>query len=138
MPEDMVTVLRILHHEVDHIRQIGASGRKDPEVAALTEQYDVLVTIDLYRQEEDWIAVHRAIVERGIRVLRLRLPKTAVKDSVNLHIVRQLAWRMEEWVAAFTTTDAALVTLSGADATMRTKTVAEVQEMLEKHPGYRP
>ena len=131
MPEEGVSLLRFLHHEADHIKLLGHQGAKDRQVVVIAEGYDVLITLDLHRQEEEWIAVHRAIVERGVRVLRLRLPEEATRDAVNLAIVRQLTHRMTEWMKAFQE-GAALITISGEDSVLRVRSRDYVQELLEK------
>ena len=134
VPSSIVQVLRVLHHEADHTEELGYKHARDPDIARLAEEYDVLITIDLHRQEADWIAVHRAIVERGVKVLRLRLPKGVTKDTLNLHIIRQLTYQMEAWTQAFES-GAVLITQSREDKEFRIRSRDDVQQMLEHFRG---
>jgi predicted nuclease of predicted toxin-antitoxin system len=131
LPQEIALVFQALRHEADHTDQVGLARALDPEIALAARHYDVLVTLDIHRQEFDWIAVHRAIVEQGVNVLRLRLPKGVRRESLNLTIIRQLTYKFEEWTEAFSKV-AALVTISREENDFRARTRAEVQAVIQQ------
>jgi predicted nuclease of predicted toxin-antitoxin system len=135
VPPEITLLFVALDHEADHTSAIGLGRALDPEVAQSARAYDALLTLDNFRQEADWIAVHRAIVEQGVNVLRLRLPKNVPAELLNLTIVRQITYKMEEWTKAFSE-GAALITVSREDKELRIRDREYVKQMLDqRYPG---
>ena len=58
MASDLAGVLNALGHPSDHIWDLGMSGASDAEVVQLAMDYDALVTLDLHRQQSEWLAVN--------------------------------------------------------------------------------
>jgi Domain of unknown function (DUF5615) len=136
VPEEIVLVFQALHHVADHTSTLGLARAPDEDVANVARGYDVLVTIDLHRQEAEWLAVTRQIVEHGIKVLRLRPPKPpprvrASPEWLILTIIRQLTYEMEAWLEAFQT-DAVLVTIAREETAFRRRTRDEVAAILNQ------
>lgn len=134
VPEEIALVFQALHHIADHTVQLQLERAPDEDIATVARNYDVLVTIDLHRQEPEWLAVNRAIVEHGIKVLRLRPPKPkpgvkALPEWFILMVVRQLTYEMEAWLDAFRA-DAVLVTIAREEKAFRQRTRAEVAAIL--------
>src|SRR5215216_828594 len=120
-------VLRALGHEVVLVRKRYRRA-KDQRLAAIAKDFDFFLTLDLHRQESEWMAVNHQIVYAGIRVVRLKLPKDS-KDFV-LDVVRALTAHMERWIAALEL-GAYLVTISQGGEKIRTHDRAQVWAMIE-------
>jgi Domain of unknown function (DUF5615) len=136
VPQDIALVFQALQQEVEHTAQLGLQQAPDQEIAQAARDYDVLVTLDLHRQEAEWIAVNRAIVEHGVKVLRLRPPRSkpgirVPSWTIILTIIRQLTYDMESWLEAFEQ-DAVLITISREEKVFRRRTRDEVANMLEQ------
>ena len=136
VPEEIALVFQALHHVADHTSTLGLARAPDEEVAEVARGYDVLVTLDLHRQEAEWLAVTRRIVEHGIKVLRLRppKPKAGVRPTTEwliLTIIRQLTYEMEAWLDAFGA-EAVLVTIAREEKAFRQRTRDEVAAILEQ------
>jgi hypothetical protein len=136
VPEEIALVFQALHYIADHTSSLGLQQAPDEDIATAARQYDVLVTIDLHRQEPEWLAVNRTIVQHGIKVLRLRPPKPkpgvpATLQWLILMIVRQLTYEMEAWLDAFQT-DAVLITIAREEKAFRRRTRDEVAAILEQ------
>ena len=54
-------VLRALGHEADHILELGWRGAPDEEVVRLAADYDALITLDLHRQDAEWVVVNEVM-----------------------------------------------------------------------------
>ena len=95
-------VLRGLGQQADHISNIGARGADDFRVLSMAAaRYDVLVTLDLHRQEREFLASMRAILD-GLNILRIRLPRPSVINVGHVILVaRQLIMRMPDWMIEF-------------------------------------
>ena len=134
VPQEIALVFQALHHTAAHTAELGLATAPDEDIAAAARQYDVLVTLDLHRQEAEWIAVNRAIVQHGIKVLRLRPPKPRpgvrlTPQLIILTIIRQLTYEMERWLEAFAG-DAALITIAREEKAFRVRTRDQVAEIL--------
>jgi hypothetical protein len=134
VPEEIALVFQALHHIADHTAQLKLERAPDEDIATVARQYDVLVTIDLHRQEPEWLDVNRAIVEHGIKVLRLRPPKPkpavrALPEWFILMVIRQLTYEMEAWLDA-SQADAVLVTIAREEKAFRQRTREEVEAIL--------
>jgi predicted nuclease of predicted toxin-antitoxin system len=127
--ENVTDVLQALGHEADHVVRLGLAGASDFDLVEVAKTYDVFVTLDLHRQEAEWLAVNSAIVRGEVKVLRVRLPKRP--QNVLLDTVRSLTYRMESWVAEFAG-GKSLVTISGLGVVERSRTSEEVAEMLAR------
>jgi Domain of unknown function (DUF5615) len=139
VPREIALVLRALHHEATHASELHLERAPDSDIAGAARDFDVLVTIDLHRQEAEWIAVNRAIVEHSIKVLRLRPPKPRADMPVRpewfiLMLVRQLTYEMEHWVEAFEN-DAVLITLAREEKAFRRQTREAVEAILTQRLG---
>ena len=88
----------------------------------------------LVRQEAEWLAVHGALVEGRIRVLRIRLPKhDPSDDDPNNTLVtgRTLMKKMEQWIAEFES-GKCLITLGQEGDSLRALTREQVQAIVEQ------
>lgn len=137
MPPEAVLIFRGLRHDAVHIADLGLSRAPDDVVAERARELDaVLVTMDLHRQEAEWLAVVRQIAEARVRLLRVRLPRPPASGQLHLYVARQLIWRMEEWLLAFEN-GAALVTLGPPISRVTARTFGDVAEMLEGRQSLR-
>ncbi len=133
MDPDLVPVLQGLGHTADHVTALGLEGRRDQELVSTAKEYDVFVTLDLHRQESEFIAVNEALVRGDIKVLRIRLPRE--EQDLRLDLATSLVIRMREWLHAFGSENKALVTIRSLGTVQSARTRAEVLEMLEQRRG---
>ena len=125
-------ILTALGHRVTHVRRSPHIGKSDEELVEVAKDFDVFITIDLFRGESEWTAVHRAMMEGDIKVVRLRLPKR--KDEprdILLDQARFLLFRMDQWMKELES-GKCFITISGSDAQIRARTPDEVRAMLEQ------
>ena len=127
MDPQLAQVLRALRHEADHVRDLGEAGATDERVAEMAAGYDVLVTMDLYRQHAEWVKVYEALLS-SIRILRLRFPGNAPAGLMAQ--VRALVWKWSEWEHALERLDTRLITISAVGARVRPMTADQVAELL--------
>lgn len=120
-------VLESLGHDARHVGDFAA-GAEDPDVAALAGDYDVLVTLDLHSQVGDWVAVNEAILERGVRVIRLRFGPTEGTEVMDQ--ARALIAKWDEWERDLFSSDGRLATIQHCGMRVRVATRDEVEEML--------
>lgn len=125
----LAEVLRALRHEADHIQGLGVSGATDQEVARLASAYDVLVTMDLHRQQAEWVSIYEGLLS-SIRIIRLRFPGRAPTDLMAQ--VRALVWKWSEWEGAFTHLETRLITIGSAGASVRVMTAEQIADLLEE------
>jgi hypothetical protein len=125
-----VHVLEALSHEATLVSALGLSRALDEQVAVVARGYDVFITLDLHKQEREWLAVHTEIVSAGIKVLRVRLPKREHGEDLRLAVIRQVLRHMERWLEAFSNGDAALITVGPSAERFSVRIAAEVEEML--------
>jgi len=131
VPQEIALVFQALHHQADHATALQLQRASDQDIAVAARGYDVLVTMDLHRQELEWIAVNRAIVDHGIKVLRLRPPKQRLgirprPEWFILMVIRQLTFQVEQWIEAFET-DSVLVTISREERAFRRRSREDVE-----------
>ncbi len=125
----LADVLRALGHDADHIAaDLNRPGIDDMEVADLAGAYDALITIDLHRQDREWIAVNEAMLA-ATRVVRMRFAGSERTELVDQARILLQRWR--EWTHRITVEDARLVTLSGMGGKVRSLNSDEVRELLE-------
>jgi predicted nuclease of predicted toxin-antitoxin system len=130
VPEHLVSVLEALSHQGTHVSSLGLSRALDEQLAVVARGYDVFVTLDLHKQEREWLAVHTEIVNSGVKVLRIRLSKREHGEDLRLAIIRQFLRHMERWIQEFTAGAAALITLGPSANRLSSRTADEVREML--------
>lgn len=104
------------------------SGASDEEVVELAMGYDALVTLDLHRQQSEWLAVNNAMLA-GAKVIRLRFRGSEVSSflSQTQAIVRKWS-EIEE--AVMERDDVRLVTVSGSGSRVRVQTAEEIEGIL--------
>ena len=105
------------------------SGATDQEVARLASAYDVLVTMDLHRQQAEWVSIYEGLLS-SIRIIRLRFPGRAPTDLMAQ--VRALVWKWSEWEGAFTHLETRLITIGSAGASVRVMTAEQIADLLEE------
>ncbi len=125
----LAEVLRALRHDADHIQSLGASGATDQEVARLASGYDVRVTMDLHRQQAEWVNIYEGLLS-SIRIIRLRFSGQSPTDLMAQ--LRTLVWKWSEWEQAFADLEARLITLGSAGASVRMMTADQIAELLEE------
>lgn len=129
MDEDLAFILRGLGHEAATVAQIGAKGTEDIALLEVAADYDIFVTLDLHRQEAEFVAVTEALIRGDVRILRIRLPKE--EKDLRLDLTRSVIYRMDRWLSAFRTEDAALVTIRELGTVDSTRTKDEALAMIE-------
>ncbi len=125
----LVPFFEVLLHEAAHVSSLGLATALDPQLVVVAREYDVSITSDLHRQEPEWLAVHWEIVNAGVKVLRIRLPKREPGENLRLVVMRLLLNKMERWLEAFSG-DAALITLGPSVNRLSVRTAPEVQDLL--------
>ena len=125
-------ILTALGHEAVHVNEAGHRSSTDFVLVEFAREFDVFVTLDLHRQEAEWLAVNRALIEGGIKVLRIRLPRRSKGSMSNIFrdIVRSLVYRIEWWETEFAA-GKCLVTIRELGTVESARTREEVLEMLE-------
>ena len=131
MPEEIALVLRGLLHEATHVSSLGLARREDAELVLVARDFDVFVTLDLHRQDAEWLAVNREIAGAGIKVLRIRLPRQPQAGELHLLVARQLIWRMEQWLLEFAR-GAGLITIGPPISRVSVRTPEQVTDLLER------
>lgn len=130
MAEVVAPVLRTIGHTVTHVRRTRSlRGKSDIELVKVAKRYDVFITLDLFRQEAEWLAVYEALVEGSISVVRVQLPKQFTNEE--LEEIRTLIQRMEDWLDELEQ-GKALVILSNRGARIRARTREELRATLQK------
>jgi hypothetical protein len=128
----LVTILRALGQEADHIAGLGRQGSPDEAVVAIAVDYDVLVTIDLHRQEAEWVAVNEAMLG-SIRVIRMKFSKNERTELLDQ--ARMLLARWRDWMHDLEAAGARLVTLSGVGGRVRSLSADQVAALLTGRRG---
>ena len=135
MAEVMAPVLRTIGHKVTHVRRTRRLyGMSDIDLARIARRYDVFITLDLHRQEAEWLAVYGEFVTGSIAVVRVRLPKRFVNEE--LEEIRTLTHRMEDWLEELEK-GAALVILSDQGKSIKARTRDQIRAMLNKRASSR-
>ena len=127
--EGLVVVLRGLGHEEVHVSATEHRSKTDQELVEVARHFDVFVTLDLHRQEPEWLAVNRALVEGGIKIIRIRLPKQSTDPL--LDVVRSLIYRMEWWMAEIRK-GSCLVTIGQMGTVSRSMSREDAMKILEQ------
>ena len=126
IPEGIALVLRGLRQDAEHVSALGLSGADDTDVAERAKDFDVFLTLDLHRQEREFFAVSRHLIEGGFKVLRLRLPRQPDIDvDYNILLAQQLIHKMPEWLEGFEE-GAVLITLGPRLGRLSASTSADV------------
>jgi hypothetical protein len=128
MPPEVVPILTALGHPTVYSGTEHPSA-VDQALVPVASAFDLFITLDLHRQEAEWIAVHRALIEGNIRVVRIRLPKRF--DDEVLEVTRSLILKMEAWMAEIRA-GKCLVIISDGGNRIRARTRREVLTMLDK------
>lgn len=124
----LAAVLTALGHASDHVTTIGLRGAPDDVVAERASEYTALITLDLHRQDAEWIAVNEAMLD-STRVIRLRFggqERTELLDQARALILK---WR--EWELAIENGDARLIIISGAGSKVRALDRESIRETLD-------
>lgn len=129
MPDALQPILAALGHDVVHVKLSDLRGSSDEKLAVEARDYDVFIAMDLHRQEPEWIAVNREIVESGIKVVRIRLPRQS--HDVLLDVVRSITYRMEAWMQELRS-GKCLITIGQLGTVQRSRTREEVLRMMEE------
>jgi hypothetical protein len=132
MPEGTEVVFAGLGHEALHVKLSDLRGSTDIQPAAVAPSYDAFITFDLHRQEAEWLAVNRALVESGAKILRIRLPRQSADPR--LDVVRSLTYRMEQWMQELQS-GKVLITIGQLGVRLSARTREEVMRMLEERGG---
>ena len=128
MASDLAGILTALGHPSDHVWDLGMSGASDEEVVRRAMDYDALLTLDLHRQQSEWLAVNNAMLA-GAKVIRLRFRGSEVSSvlSQTQAIVRK--WSEIEH-AVMERDEVRLITVTRAGSQVRVQTVDEIQQIL--------
>ena len=128
MASDLAGILTALGHPSDHVWDLGMSGASDEEVVELAMDYDALVTLDLHRQQSEWLAVNNAMLA-GAKVIRLRFRGTEVSSLLSQTQAILRKWSEIE-DAVMERDDVRLVTVSRSGSRVRMQTVEEIESIL--------
>ncbi len=132
MDPKVAQILSLRGRSTTHVTDLGLAGASDVEVLKAAASFDVLVTLDLFRQFDEWQAAKRAMLE-SVRVIRIRFG-SAQPDDV-LEQMRVLLWRWREIEEALEERpEVRLTTVSGDNVQVRYTT----QDDLRTMPGPRP
>ena len=128
MAPGLADILTALGHPSDHISDLGMSGASDEEVVQRAMEYDALLTLDLHRQESEWVAVNNAMLS-GAKVIRLRFRGSEVSSllSQTQSIVRK--WSEIERLV-MDRDDVRLVVVSGEGSRVRARTADAIRATL--------
>lgn len=125
----LASVLTTLGHPSSHVYDLGLAGASDADLAALASQYDAFLTIDLHRQELEWLTINEAMLFSGIRVIRLRFAPKERTDLLGQ--VRALVLKWSEWELLLTK-GTPLVTISRAGSLVRGASLDQIRAVLER------
>lgn len=124
----LARVLTALGHPSQHIRDLGIAGASDQEVVSRARDYDALLTLDLHRQQREWLVVNEAMV-LATKVIRLRFGSK--EDGGLMDQTRALVMKWPEIEhAVLDRDDARLITVSNAGSRVRVMTSDEITEMV--------
>ena len=124
----LANVLTALGHPSQHIRDLGMSGASDQEVVSRARDYDALLTLDLHRQQREWLVVNEAMV-LTTKVIRLRFGSR--EDGGLMDQTRALVMKWSEIEhAVLDRDDARLVTVSNAGSRVRVMTADQIIGMV--------
>jgi hypothetical protein len=129
--EDLVADLASHQHRVVHVGQTRYAGSSDPALVPFARDFDVFITLDLHRQEAEWVAVNRGLLEGGLQIVRLRLPRRLPKTraAIRQQCLESLLRKFVEWESLLRA-GACLITITHLGTVIRARTPAEVQAML--------
>ena len=82
IPEELVLVFCGVRQEAEHIYGLGLAGEDDGVIAEHARDFDVFVTLDLHRQEREFLEVTRHLLDGGYKLLRVRLVRQPLGDAV--------------------------------------------------------
>lgn len=86
-------------HEATHVSDLGRARAPDREIAERARTSNaVLVSLDLHHQEAEWLAIHAAIAEAGVQLVRVRLPHNPGAGELPLLIAQHLLHAMGAWL----------------------------------------
>ncbi len=124
----LACVLTALGHPSQHIRDLGIAGASDQEVVSRARDYDALLTLDLHRQQREWLVVNEAMV-LATKVIRLRFGNK--EDGGLMDQTRALVMKWPEIEYAVLDHDGArLITVSNAGSRVRVMTSGEITDMV--------
>ena len=124
----LARVLTALRHPSDHVRDLGMSGAADAEVVNRARDYDALVTLDLYRQEDERLAANEAMLS-GAKVIRIRFGRR--EDETLMGQTRALVVRWSEIERAVVEReDIRLITITGSGNNVRARTVEQIADQM--------
>ena len=127
--ENLCLILQGLGHEATHVAALGLAKATDLELVKAAEAYDVFVTLDLHRQEAEFIAVNEAMITRGVKIVRVRLPSQ--HSDLRLDLARSVIYKIDRWLTELMQPDNALVTIRSLGTVDSIRTRAEALAMLD-------
>lgn len=91
--DGLCLVLQGVGHEAVHVNDLGLKGASDFDLLKVAQDHDIFVTLDLHRQEAEFVAVNEAMIDNGVKILRIRLP--AQEANLGLDLARSVLLRMD-------------------------------------------
>lgn len=131
MHPDLVALLHARGHEVDHVALLGLAGSTDSEVARIAAAYDLLITFDLYRDQNEWFEIGRALLA-SIRILRIRLRPRQRGDFAEQSTALLRRWTYIENLLL--ESEVRLLTVSAGGTGVRALSAAQVAALLRTRP----
>lgn len=128
--ENLCLILQGLGHEATHVSTLGLAQASDFELLEVAERYDVFITLDLHRQEAEFIAVNEAMIDRGVKILRIRLPNQ--EGDLRLDLARSIVYRMDQWLTSLMEPENALATIRSLGSVDSVRTRAEALAILSE------
>ena len=124
----VAAILRTLDRSAVHVTEnLGASANDFLILETAAREFDILLTRDLFRQQEEWEAARQAMLS-SLRIVRIRFRSRITHDPVAQ--ARALLWRLREVESTLAERpQVRLVTLSGDEFVPRYSTVSDLQAM---------
>lgn len=127
MDVEVAEVLTLLGSPSRHVTEVCNRSATDQEVLDAAADFDVLITIDLFRQPDEWQAAKAAMLA-SVRIIRIRFGASQRDDA--LEQARALLWRWRDIESEMESRpEIRLTTLSGASYAVRFRTVDDVRTM---------
>ena len=127
MDVEVAHVLTALGSPTTHLTDVCDPSASDREVLEAASEFDALITIDLFRQPNEWQAAKRAMLE-SVRIVRIRFGSNQHDDT--LEQARALLWRWREIEREMEVRpEVRLATLRGRFYGLRFTTLQDLQSM---------
>ena len=124
----LAIILRALDRSAVHVTEYLWPSVEDTIVLGTAQrEFDILLTSDLFRQQNEWNAARAAMIA-SLRIVRIRFRARQRREPDEQ--ARALLWRLREIELVLTSrSEVRMVTLSGQDYEARFTTAEALQNM---------